>query len=151
MKTDTTTEIIFEVRKSIEQHHCSQQRHQQLKLNLSQQDPLLVGDALLQYWLTLRDPGTQFDAQQFVASLLFALNPTTSLSLPEILAGLSGWNLSVEEFPWYLALQFGKEQVLRAVQEIETTAPDPISLVRAAETFRYWLKADYVAAHEQVR
>lgn len=151
MKTDTIDEIILEVRKSVEQLQCSPQRYQQLKLNLSQKDLLLVGDALLQYWLTLRDPGTQFDAQQFVASLLFALNPTTSLSLSEILAGLSNWNLSVEEFPWYLAMQFGKEQVLRAVQELETTASDSTSLTRAAETFRFWLKADYLATDEQVR
>jgi hypothetical protein len=151
MKTGTADEIILEVRKSVEQHQCSQQRHRQLKLNLSQKDPLLVGDALLQYWLTLYDPGSQFNAQQFVASLLFALNPPTSLSLPEILVGLPSWNLSIEKFPWYLALQFGKEQVLHAVRGFERTAPDPTLIVRAAEAFRYWLGMDYLTAHAQVR
>lgn len=151
MKTGTATEIIWEVRKSVEQLQCSPQRHRQLKLELRQKDPRLVGNALLQFWRTLNHPTDQFNAQEFVASLLFALNPTTSLSLSEILTDLPNWNPSVEEFPWYLALQFGKEQVLRVVQELEATTPDSTSLARAAETFRFWLKADYLAAYEQVR
>jgi hypothetical protein len=142
MQTTTKNEIIEEVKKSVERHHCSKQRYQQLKMSLSKADSLLTGDALLDYWCTLDDPDTQFEAQQFVASLLFALNPCTSVTLSRILRRLSNWNLSVEEFPWYLATQFGEEQVLLELRILEDSLRD-IAYARAAETVRRWLQADY--------
>ncbi len=148
MQVATKNEIIEEVKKSVERHHCSKQRYQQLKLSLSKTDSLLTGDALLDYWGTLDDPDTQFEAQQFVASLLFALNPSTSVTLNRILRELPNWNLSVEEFPWYLATQFGEEQVLRELRALEDTLPDE-AFARAAETVRRWLQADYTATRSR--
>jgi hypothetical protein len=142
MKTSTNDEIIKEVKKSISLYHCSIQRYRQLKSSLSRRDPKLVGDALLSCWAELvnSDAGTMFAPQVFVASLLFALNPTTSQTLGEILSGIAGWNLSVEEFPWYLAQQFGKEQVLQELGVLESKRPADEGFSRAANAVQYWLK-----------
>ena len=144
MKTRTQEEIISEVHKSIFQHRSSRQRFRQLKSILSKNDPRLVGDALLSYWRTLVDQ--HYEAQLFVASLLFALNPPTSISLSDILKDLTIWDCSVEEFPWYLALQFGKDTVLQELHSLVDANPEDETIMRAAETMRYCLKIDYTAA-----
>jgi hypothetical protein len=146
MKTATSTEIATELTKSIVQHGCSNQRYRQLARRLSQEDPALVGDALLGYWATEIREEDEYWPQKFVAALLFVLNPPTTLALGEILAGLKKWNLSVQEFPWYLALQFGEERLLHELEVLGQESPGDVALVQAVETMRYWLRKGYRAA-----
>ncbi len=138
MKTNTKDAIILEVKQSLPPHYdyFNQQRWEQLRSRLAQEEPKLVGDALLTYWPTLQT----YIEQTFVARLLFTLNPSTSLSLDEILVALSNWNLSVEEFPWYLTNQFGEEEVLQELRALEERGSRDEKLIRATETFRWWLK-----------
>ncbi len=146
MKTNTKEEIISEVHKSIHDHGCSAQRFRQLKSVLGKNDPSLVGEALLTYWHTLTNPDKPYQSQQFVASLLLALNPKSPFHLSSLTEDLANWNLSVEEFPRYLALQFGKDRVLQEFDVLVSNHPDNQAIVRAAETVRYWLKIDFDAA-----
>jgi hypothetical protein len=149
VKTTSKDEIIEEVRESIGRHVCSAQRFRQLKSALSKSSSPMVGDALLECWQTLTSPDEQFVEQEFVAGLLFVLNPATSLAIGQVLAGLRNWNLSVEEFPWYVALRFGEDELLQKLNTLEDeSGGDPV-LVRAAEAARYWLRADYAAEREQ--
>ncbi len=112
------------------------QRWEQLRLRLAEDDSRLVGDALLEYWPTLR----AYEEQLFVARLLFALNPSTSRSLDEILVTLGNWDLSVEEFPWYLANKFGEGALLRKLRALEEGGSEDEKLIRAIATARCWLK-----------
>ena len=149
MKIDTKDEIIEEIRESVEQHACSAQRFRQLKSALSASNSPAAGDALLECWQTLTSPDEQFVEQEFVAGLLFVLSPATSLTIGQVLAGLRNWNLSVEEYPWYVALQFGEDELLQELSVFEEESGDDPALARAADAMRYWLRADYVAEREQ--
>jgi hypothetical protein len=151
MRTTTREEIIDEVRQSLERHGASAQRYRQLKSALSRCSAPLVGDALLQYWQTLTEPDDQFVEQEFLAGLLLELNPPASVTLRQVLGSLRNWNLSVQEFPWYLALQFGENQVLEALHDLQSESPDDQVLLRAAETVRFWLQADYATRRQQYR
>ena len=148
MKTATPAEIATELTKSIVQHRCSDQRLRQLARRLSCEDPVLVGDALLGYWATEIQEEDEYGPQKFLATLLFVLNPPTTLVLEEIVLGLKKWNLSVEEFPWCLALQFGEARLLRALEVLAEEAPRDMALARAVETMRYWLRQDYRALRD---
>jgi len=148
MRTTTEEEIIKELRKSVERHRDSAQRYRQLRSALSGSSTPVVGDALLQYWQTLVDPDGHFVAQQFVARLLLDLNPPTSLTLRQLLAGLRNWNLSVEEFPRYLALQFGEDRVRDALCELEGGSPGDEVLLRAAAAARFWLRPGWTRVRQ---
>lgn len=148
MKTSTKNDIMIEFNKSIIQHGCSVQRWLQLKSRLSKEDLLLVGDCLLIYWESDLTEG-DYNAQRFVASLLFVLNPPTTLPLNSILLGLSKWNLSVEEFPWYLATQFGEERFLHELDILEQESSNNEDLTRAIHTARWWLQHDYRASRSR--
>jgi hypothetical protein len=84
-----------------------------------------------------------------VASLLFVLNPPTTLPLNYLVLGLSKWNLSVEELPWYLAIQFGEERFLHELDIIEQESSNNEDLIRAIHTARRWLQHDYRASRSR--
>lgn len=140
MKTSTHDVILMEIRRSVRPDRLDEQRYRQLRARLAREDPALVGDALLGYWE--RETGEDaYFAQEFVASLLFVLNPPASRSLRQLLLGLRNWNLSVEEYPWYLGRQFGREAVLSELDVLHEELGEGGVSDRHADTLRYWLRA----------
>lgn len=92
----------------------------------------------------LRDPAPPnglFHDQDHAGKILLALNPKCHWELKAVIREtLPHWNLSVEEIPFYLANQFGKQAVLEAVAELaEEFAGRDIH--RGLSTYRFWLRA----------
>ncbi len=139
MRTSTKTEIITELCLSVDKHSCSRQRWGQLSLALRKREDALVYDALVCF--LEQQAGNNIEAQQFVGSLLLHLRPEPSGDLRPILNQvLVGWNRSVEEVPWYLALAFGEDAFLRALDEVHDETDD--EEIRAkTRTCRWWLQA----------
>lgn len=79
-------------------------------------------------------------AQELAGKLLTKLQIKGDIDLCETLTySLSQYELSVEEFPCYLAGLFGLEQVRSALNEIAKTKLTETEL-RALNTMRFWLK-----------
>lgn len=136
----TRDEIIAELRLSVGKHRCSVQRWEQLDLILRRRDDDLVADALLSF---LEQQGERdYEAQEFVGSLLLHLRPRVDRQLGQFLGRLlHGWNRSVEEIPWYLALAFGEGTLLHELDRIDAEAKDEQILAKT-RACRWWLKAD---------
>jgi hypothetical protein len=83
--------------------------------------------------------GSQTDGPAyFAARLLWELNPPCPLSSEEaVRAMLTGWDISIEEVPFYLARQFGDEELYATVQRLEAETADHEATVRLG-TIRYW-------------
>ena len=79
-------------------------------------------------------------AQEVAGRLLAELKPKGSLELKSLLrAALPRYELSVEQFPQYLAVLCGSSAMLSAFQEIEH---EPLSEAerRALQTMKFWLR-----------
>jgi hypothetical protein len=74
----------------------------------------------------------------FAARLLYELNPPCRISPDEAVRALvPGWDVSIEEVPWYLARQFGKPALEAAVRRLEAEATDHDTLLLMGAV-RYW-------------
>jgi hypothetical protein len=82
---------------------------------------------------------TRHSRQELAGSLLLRLRPPCPLSPQEVICtALSGWEVSVEELPWYLALVCGEEAVWEAIQALDAEPLDDRQR-HVLHTFRYWL------------
>lgn len=74
----------------------------------------------------------------FAARLLWELNPPCPLSREEaVRAMLAGWDISIEEVPFYLVRQFGEAELGTAVRQVEAETVEHQAMVRLG-TIRYW-------------
>jgi hypothetical protein len=84
------------------------------------------------------DPDRTFDEQGLAGYLLWHCAyscPTPPQNV--ILAVLDGWNLSVEELPWYLCREFGSDVVMNCSSSL--LADSQVDRHRRAlETLAYW-------------
>lgn len=84
---------------------------------------------------------THFVCQQSAGILLLDMMPQLDRPiLPTIRRSLPFWNLSVEEWPFYLCRSYGKDAVLNAINEITETENLNTIEQQAIETIRYWLQ-----------
>jgi hypothetical protein len=77
--------------------------------------------------------------QELAGSLLLRLRPPCPLTAYDAVRNaLSGWEVSVEELPWYLALVCGEEAIWEALQTLDA---EPLEEQQryALNTFRFWL------------
>jgi hypothetical protein len=75
------------------------------------------------------------------AYALHALNPSCRLSVDDAVAALlPAWDISIEEVPWYLVKQFGREEVLESVERLRARESDEMALTRL-KTIEYWVQA----------
>ncbi|HEX3552903.1 MAG TPA: hypothetical protein VIA62_06710 [Thermoanaerobaculia bacterium] len=86
-----------------------------------------------------RQEPRRFSNQALAGALLLYLRPPCPLPAYEALRGLlCGWEVSIEELPWYLALTCGEDAVWNAIAQLDA---EPLSnrerLVLHA--FRYWV------------
>ena len=87
-----------------------------------------------------------FHCQETTGALLLEIMPSCSLTLRDAISqSLPTWNLSVEQWPYYLCRQFGVDAVNEALTEIETNDKLYDMEKRAIETIRYWLRRPPVA------
>ena len=69
---------------------------------------------------------------------LHALNPPCRLPIDDAVASLlPSWDISIEEVPWYLAKQFGRDEVLASVERLRSRQSDQTALTRL-RTIEYW-------------
>jgi hypothetical protein len=84
---------------------------------------------------------SSYDCQQAAGTLLLELKPPCDVSLREtIYRSLSVWNLSVEQWPFYLCRCFGIDVVTATIDEIAENETLNDVERRAVETLRYWLR-----------
>jgi hypothetical protein len=103
-------------------------------------DPEEVRIGLVQVFTTGEPPPTSSAAQELAGHLLVELNPVGEVDLDAVLrAALPRYELSVEQFPYFLAAACGKQAVLDALARI-VTADLPQEQRRAAETMSFWLR-----------
>ena len=73
------------------------------------------------------------------AYVLYALNPPCQLPPDDAIASLlPAWDISIEEVPWYLLKQFGRESILASVERLRAKAGDTSAIVRLV-TIAYWV------------
>jgi len=85
---------------------------------------------------------THYECQEHAGTLLLKMMLECELPLKQtIRQSLPLWNLSVEQWPFYLCRRFGTDAVSNAIDEIaKTEILDEIEC-RAVDTLRYWLRA----------
>jgi hypothetical protein len=85
----------------------------------------------------------RYPQQALAGSLLLRLRPPCPLPACEAIRNiLGGWEVSVEELPWYLALACGEDEVWRAMTQLEAEPLDDRKRL-ALHTFRYWLLSSW--------
>lgn len=73
------------------------------------------------------------------AKLLYESNLTCRMPCEDaILAMLHGWDVSIEEVPWYLTNQFGVDKMLAAIDVCDQKQPNE-SARTILKTVRYWV------------
>ena len=98
-----------------------------------------VARGLLAIFTTGELPPAGSPMQELAGRLLAELAPAAEFDLIAVLrASLARYELSVEQFPLYLAFVFGRECVLSALAHLES---EPLSQVehRSLKTLRFWL------------
>jgi hypothetical protein len=82
---------------------------------------------------------TRHARQELAGSLLLQLRPPCPLTPCEVVRNaLTGWEASVEELPWYLALVCGENAVWEVIQALDAEPLDDRAR-HVLHTFRYWL------------
>src|SRR5262245_61286815 len=84
----------------------------------------------------------QFADQKIAARLLVRVRPACSISPRRAIEEtLSTWNISVSDWPLYLWRIFGREELSRALDQVETSKLSATQ-TEAMEAWRYWLSGD---------
>ena len=115
-----------------------------LMLRLKKEDSEIVLDALLSIFFL-----ENHDSYQAAAGgLLWKLKPKYKRNLrDDILQSLKGWNVSIEELPWYFAEMTGVEEVRKVVETLLTESLKDVEK-RELKTYLYWLS---VSSPEEFR
>jgi hypothetical protein len=91
--------------------------------------------------ISVREQGETSGPVAMSAYALHALNPPCRLSVDDAVASLlPTWDISIEEVPWYLVKQFGREAVLASVKRLRARERDPLAVTRL-RTIEYWANA----------
>ena len=115
-----------------------------LMLRLKKEDSETILEALLEIFF-LED---LFGCQAAAGGLLWKLKPSYKRNLREdIKRSLQGWDVSIEELPWYFAEAVGLDTVRN---EVKSLLLDPLEDIerRRAKTYLYWLS---VSSPEEFR
>jgi hypothetical protein len=106
---------------------------------LSSAQPLEVFWGLYQNFTAQPAGSRRYPQQALAGGVLLRLRPACPLPACEAIRNiLGGWEVSVEELPWYLALALGEDAVWRAMSQLEAEPLDDRQRL-ALHTFRYWL------------
>ena len=85
------------------------------------------------------------------ACLLFVLTPPCPISCRDAIRELlAGWDISIEEVPWYLAGQFSQEIIRQAIEDLRKESLDHEQTV-ALETVKYWTDIYFTLTPTQIQ
>lgn len=102
-------------------------------------EPLELFWGLYPSFTTQNVESRRYQQQALAGSLLLRLRPPCPLPAVDAIRNvLGGWEVSVEELPWYLALACGEDAVWKAMTELEAEPLDDRKRL-VLHTFRYWL------------
>ena len=86
---------------------------------------------------------THYECQQTTGTLLLDIMPECDRPLRQMIRrSLPLWNLSVEQWPFFLCRQYGIAAVFCEIDEIATADLLNENEQRAIDTLRYWLRAE---------
>jgi hypothetical protein len=106
---------------------------------LGNAQPLEVFWGLYQNFTTQPVASRRYQQQALAGSLLLRLRPPCPLPACEAIRNvLGGWEVSVEELPWYLALACGEDAIWNAMTELEAEPLNDRERL-TLHIFRYWL------------
>ena len=81
----------------------------------------------------------RYPQQALAGSLLLRLRPPCPIAVCDAIRDiLGGWEVSVEELPWYFSVACGEDAVWKAMVQLEAEPLDDRQRL-ALHTFRYWL------------
>ena len=114
------------------------QQLKQLKFVFSKRDPEEVFEGL--FSVLCMDCKNKFERHQLAGELLYSVRPRLHLELLDrIHLTLASWNVSVEEWPWYLVDLCGLDRVLSAASDLEAY-PLSEDERRRLNTLVWWAK-----------
>lgn len=106
--------------------------------DLEDVDPELLFETLFPYAVSKQSINNGPVA--FSAYVIHAINPPCLLTPGMALSAMvqHEWDISIEEVPWYLANQFGADELLTCVTDAIDGETDDIARTRL-KTVRYWV------------
>lgn len=101
-------------------------------------EPELLFDTL--FPIAVRSQGGNNGPVAFSAYVLHAINPPCPLAPGDALSEMvkQEWDISIEEVPWYLANQFGADELLTSIAAALSNEANEAARTRL-ETARYWV------------
>jgi hypothetical protein len=106
--------------------------------DLADVDPRLLFDTL--FPISIRQQGNASGPVAFSAYAIHAINPPCPLTPSAAVSQMVQyeWDISIEEVPWYLANQFGRDEIQKCVADALDHQADE-SARRRLNTVRYWV------------
>lgn len=106
--------------------------------DLTDADPRLLFDTL--FPVSIRQQGNTSGPVAFSAYMIHALNPPCPLTPVAALAEMlqHEWDISIEEVPWYLANQFGADEIQKCITDALDHQTDESDRTRL-RAVRYWV------------
>ena len=99
----------------------------------------IVFDALMSFFETDPYANGGYDRQDIAGTLLALRRPNPNRELTVILrTSAANYDLSIEQLPWYLALNYGRKTFRTAVRELMADEGLSEKEHRALDTFLYW-------------
>ncbi len=101
-------------------------------------DPRLLFDTL--FPISIRRQGDANGPVAFSAYVIHAINPPCPLTPSAVISQMlqHEWDISIEEVPWYLANQFGADEMHECISEKLNQETDETARTRLT-TIRYWV------------
>ena len=135
----TAEQIVKKIRDVAATYGRNPQQFRQLEAAMRSSAPVEVFEGLLRVFQEAGNPTLRFEEQEYAGEMLWFLKPPCGRPLAEVLRSVLGnYDLSVEELPWYLAEQHGKETVKAALAALSTESLT-VRELRSLKTLDYWL------------
>ena len=124
-----------------EVHFRDIQKIRHYRRNLKAVDDAVVYDGLIRVFRETGLNQTGFNRQEIAGTLLALRRPNPQEELQDIISNcIDYWDVSIEQFPWYLCLVFGREKFISVVHEMMSHM-DPKSMThKHLDTFLYWTR-----------
>lgn len=87
-------------------------------------------------------PPVPYAEQEAPGDYLLELKPRGAQDLQRLIrASLAGWNLSIEQLPFYFRDTYGMEPVLRVLDALDEEPSLAVEEREALRTYRFWLRS----------